>query len=287
MRPLVPALLALTACTATPASLDAPAHTVTTPAPFQMPATVLDADGEPIEDAAVNVVSVGDTDVVAHGEGGVLRCLKYGVSTVTLGSGSVQGTATVSCALIKSVQVSLPTTQVVLTRSPDGAPIPESLGTLTAAVIGLDDAPIPDLRPQLAIDDGAVLKRDGDTVSAAKPGLGRIRAIHGTHEAEHVVLVGDEAVRRAGIAVPAGDGVGLPLEAGRYTIWIGSDHPISVEARGAECESPEGVKHAVRCTFAATGSLRLEASSRLLGGKDAKATVRAVRWPMDGPEPSM
>lgn len=287
MRTLVPALLSLAACTAVPASVDAPAHTVTSPAPFQVPATVLDADGEPIDDAVIGVVSVGDTDVIGQGAGGVLRCLKYGVSTVTLGAGGVQATATVSCALIKSVQVSLPTTQVVLARGPDGAPVPESLGDLTAAVIGLDDAAIPDLQPQLAIDDDTVLKREGLTVQAAAPGLGRIRAIHGAHEAEHIVLVGDEVMRRAGIAVPAGDGVGLPLESGRYTINVGSDNPISIEARGAECESAEGVKHTVRCTFAATGSLRLEASSRLLGGKDAKATVRAIRWPMEGPEPSM
>lgn len=287
MRTLIPALLSLAACTATPAGLDAPAHTVTTPAPFQVPSTVRDAAGEPIEGAPVQVVSVGDPEVLAQGEGGVLRCLRYGVSTVTLDAGGIQATATVSCALVKAVQVSLPTTQLVLTRGPDGAPVPEPLGALASAVIGLDGAPIPNLLPQLAIDDATVLKREGDTVIAAAYGLGRIRAVHGTHEAEHVVLVGEEVVRRAGLDVPAGDGVGLPLTAGRYTITVGADHPISVEAKGAECTSEAAVKHALRCTFAATGSLRLDAGSALLGGQDAKATVRAIRWPVDGPEPSM
>lgn len=155
------------------------------------------------------------------------------------------------------------------------------------AVLGLDDRPIEGLTPQLANGDDSVLKLEGGAVTAVKPGLGRIRAVHGTHEAEHVVLVGDEVVRRTGVAVPSGEGVGLPLEAGRYTINVGSDNPVPVEAQGAECASEAATRHELRCTFAATGSLRLEARSKLLGGADARAMVRAVRWPLDGPEPSM
>lgn len=287
MRALALALLPLAACTPTPASIEAPAHTVTSPAPFQVPAVVKDAGGETIEDAALTAIAVGDDAVLDLGNGSMLRCLKYGVSTVTLAVGELQQTATVSCALIKAVQVSLPATQVILVRDADGKPRPEALGTLATAVIGLDDQPIAGLSPQVANGDDSVLKLEAGAVTAVKPGVGRIKALHGTHEGEHVVLVGEEVVRRAGIEVGSGEGVGLPLEAGRYTINVGADQPVSVEAQGAECASAEGTRHELRCTFAATGSLRLEAKSKLLGGDDAKAMVRAVKWPMEGPDPSM
>lgn len=281
MRCSLPALALLAACGSDPASIAvAPTTPVYDRALVQLDARALDGDGEAL-DVPVKAVKVSDPDVMQLGNNGELQCTRYGDVTVTLQAGgadgpTVQADTLVRCQLVKEVVVEPSTVSFTLREDDAGVLRPQTSDPLRITVVGLDGQPISDADVSVTSRDPGIARVEKGAVQARQAGATAISVAAGDKVTEvpvEALLVVEE---RTGLVVADGETHGIPLEAGRYRVTVGSDQPVEVSVQGASCESDgEGTAHRLTCELDKAGNLRVE-NPAIFGLGGGKATVKLL-----------
>ena len=278
-------LVGLAACSsATPATIQAPDRLdVDDTALTRIDAVAIDETGKPIDDLVVYVSAVSDPSVLRVGHNSELQCKTWGLATVTLEAPPARKDVVVACRLVQELRVAPQRLMTVLSPDAAGKPTPRDLGAFQFQAIGFDGKAIKDAPIEVTATAEGVLERTEDgTLRALKPGRATIHGVIANHTASLEVEVGLLLTTRKGTKVEDSGHLGIPVEAGRYRIAVGSDQEVRVRASGGTCEDHEdGLALEPVCTFETAGTVRIENPGSLgLGlGDDANVTLRVVQVP--------
>lgn len=286
MRALLPLVLVVVACGSDPASIAVPPTTpIYDRAMITLDAQVLDGDGEAL-DLAVTPVKVSDPDTLLLGKNGELQCARYGDVTVTLQAGEEGGpTVTtdtlVRCQLVKEIAVEPAKVAFTLREDEAGALRPQTSEPLRITVVGLDGQPVPDADVSVTSSDPSIARVEGGAVQARQMGAATIKVAAGDKVTEVPVEAAQVVEERLGMVVEDGEKHGIPVEAGRYRVTVGSDQPVEVSVQGADC-SGDGAQtaHAMTCELDKAGTVQLDNPAIFgLGGGKATVNLRVLRTP--------
>lgn len=275
------ALLPLAAaCSSTPAEIDVqPSFTITHQRFLDLDATVRDAEGEALSVEA-RATAVSDPTVLKLGNNGELQCAGYGDVSVTLSAPPAEATTLVKCRLVARLDVSPDALAFALNPDPKGVVRPIESSPLKVTAYGPQDVVLSDVEVTMTTDNPSVARVEDGRVQVRQRGATVLRVAAGDEVVEVPIEVSVVAEERRGIVIADGDVHGLPLEAGRYRVTLGSDQPV--EARvSQDCRTAGAdVEQTFDCTLTKGGALRIENPAFFgFGGGDATVHVRALRLP--------
>jgi len=283
IRWLVVCGLAAAGCgTSAPATIQAPErYEIDDTSLTRIGAKALDEAGQPIEGVEVYVSGVSDPAVLRVGHNSELQCQKWGLATVTLEAPPARKDVVVACRLVKELRVAPQKLVTVLEPDPTGQPVAKDLGAFQFQAIGFDGKAIKDAPIEVSVSEGGVITTgEGSTLRAVRPGRATIHGLIADHTASLEVEVGLLVTTRKAALVEDGEHLGIPVEAGRYKVALGSDVDVRVEAAGGTCDDHEdGKALEPMCTFEKAGTVRVENPGTLGLGDDAHVTLRLVRIP--------
>ncbi|MCB9743724.1 MAG: hypothetical protein H6740_14085 [Alphaproteobacteria bacterium] len=273
--------LALAACSSSPASIQVEEPLlVFEPSPQTLTLAALDKNGEVLEDVTVKVGTSSDVDVLEVGKDGRVRCVKSGVSTLSLSAGEVTKDVELRCALVKEVRVLPNALERVLVPEQDGSFKAVAIEPLKVEVVDHDGSitnAVP-LNANSSAEKVVTVGKD-HSLSLVGPGAATVSFTAGNKSAKVEVVVGEEVLRETDLKVESRDERGFPLQPGRYLASVGADHPVSLAFAGTDCESERGTEVKLECTLEKTATVMVQNHPGLSFGDDAEVKLRVVKLP--------